>query len=267
MAPRARRLASIIVPCWNNLEHTRRCAASILEKTQAPFELIFVDNGSTDGTGAYLKALSRETGARVLANRRNLGFGPAINQGMRAAAGAYLVWLNNDAVVTTGWLERLSDCAERSSSTGAVGPHVNSDGLPPSRPRSTPEQIAALLAMKKNRRSRVVPWLTGFCLLLKRRAAEQVGLLDERFRMGTFEDYDYCLRLRQAGYRVVLAEDAYVHHHWHGSLTSLKGHGRLTAANRRLFVDKWCRVFLDSLAGAQPIQALEDPFWTPRVGK
>ncbi len=104
-----RGLTSVIVPCWNQLEFTRLCLRALFRHTERPWELIVVDNGSTDGTGEFLAGV--QVGGRVpvtiIHNARNLGFPAAINQGLRAARGEFLVLLNNDAVVTEAWLDHL----------------------------------------------------------------------------------------------------------------------------------------------------------------
>ncbi len=102
-------VASIIIPCWNQLEFTQLCIAALSAHTRPPWELIVVDNGSSDGTAAYLSGV-RDVAAMpvtVISNSKNIGFPAAINQGLKAARGEYLVLLNNDAVVTDGWLSQL----------------------------------------------------------------------------------------------------------------------------------------------------------------
>ncbi len=102
-------LASIIVPCWNQLEFTRQCIAALMRCTRSPCELIVINNGSTDGTNDYLAGVqdASPVPVTVIANSTNLGFPAAINQGLRYGRGEYLVLLNNDAVVTDAWLEQL----------------------------------------------------------------------------------------------------------------------------------------------------------------
>jgi glycosyltransferase involved in cell wall biosynthesis len=102
-------LASIIIPCWNQLEFTRHCIAALRAHTRNAWELIVVDNGSTDGTKNYLAGVQdmATVPVTVVTNVRNLGFPAAINQGLKVASGEYLVLLNNDAVVTDGWLDQL----------------------------------------------------------------------------------------------------------------------------------------------------------------
>jgi glycosyltransferase involved in cell wall biosynthesis len=102
-------LTSIIIPCWNELEFTRQCITAIKNHTHPPWELIVIDNGSTDGTGIYLAGV-RDLAAvpvTLVTNTTNLGFPAAINQGLQLARGEYLVLLNNDVVVTDGWLDQL----------------------------------------------------------------------------------------------------------------------------------------------------------------
>lgn len=102
--PVAYGLTSIVIITHNELTYTRLCVDSIREHTDEPYELIFVDNASTDGTVAYLRSLP---GVQVIANSENRGFPAASNQGIEAASGRQVLLLNNDTVVTTGWLSRL----------------------------------------------------------------------------------------------------------------------------------------------------------------
>ena len=119
-----RDLTSIIVPCWNEREFTRQCVVALKSHTRPPWELILIDNGSTDGTGTYL-AGARDLAAvpvTVVTNAKNLGFPAAINQGLRLARGEYLVMLNNDVVVTDGWLDQLIALANARPGRGHGSP-------------------------------------------------------------------------------------------------------------------------------------------------
>ncbi len=105
----ARGLTSIIVPVWNQIEFTQQCIATLKSHTRPAWELIVIDNGSTDGTGTYLAGVRdmSTVPVTVVSNATNVGFPAAINQGLRLARGEYLVMLNNDVVVTDGWLDQL----------------------------------------------------------------------------------------------------------------------------------------------------------------
>jgi glycosyltransferase involved in cell wall biosynthesis len=104
-----RGLTSIIIPCWNQVGFTQQCIAALKSHTRPPWELIAVDNGSTDATGKYLAEMRDLAGVpvTVVTNAANLGFPAAINQGLQLARGEYLVLLNNDVVVTDAWLDQL----------------------------------------------------------------------------------------------------------------------------------------------------------------
>ena len=122
-----RGLASIIVPCWNQLEFTRQCITALRLHTRPPWELIVIDNGSTDGTAAYLGGVQDAAAVpvTVITNAMNRGFPAAINQGLQVARGEYLVLLNNDVVVTDAWLEQIVASGECAATIGLVGPMSN----------------------------------------------------------------------------------------------------------------------------------------------
>ena len=118
---------SIIIPCWSQLAFTRQCIAALKSHTRQPWELVVIDNGSTDHTDIYLAGV-RDAAAvpvTVISNTSNLGFPAAINQGLKAARGEYLVLLNNDVVVTDGWLDQLIALADSRGPIGLVGPMSN----------------------------------------------------------------------------------------------------------------------------------------------
>ena len=121
-----RSLASIILPTWNQLEFTRQCIAALRRFTRPPWELIVIDNGSTDGTAAYLGGVQDASSVpvSVVGNTVNRGCPAAVNQGLEVARGDYLVLLNNDVVVTDAWLEQMVALAN-----ARTGEPVGAEGL------------------------------------------------------------------------------------------------------------------------------------------
>lgn len=212
---------SVIVVTWNALEHTQRCVESLLRHTDARHELIFVDNGSTDGTVDWLEDLARrEPRARVIINGANLGFAGGNNVGLAAAGGDFMLLLNSDTVVTPGWLERLLRPALADERVGLVGPVTNNiTGVQrlaevgyDTRTLAGLDAFAAAHAARHEGRADQAVWIVGFCLLIRREVVERLGGLDEIFGQGNYEDTDYCLRALMSGYRCMVAQDCFIHH-------------------------------------------------------
>ena len=222
---------SLIVLNHNRWADARRCLESVRRFTPPGlYELLAYDQASSDGTLAHLKSLARSwPQLRVVANGRNLTFAKAVNRGMREAQGRHVLWLNNDTVVSRGWLEGLLRAASPAS-VGASGPLT--DNMAP------PQQVAR--RAERGGGVEEAAFLGGFCFLLKRAALESAGCLDERFVWG-WEDMDYCLRLRQAGFRLALAREVFVHHVGNRTISTMeREHRRETdIANRALIQSKW----------------------------
>lgn len=242
------RLASIVIVTHNGLLFTRMCLASLLAHTGgADYEIIIVDNGSTDGTADFLREVARGAPRlRLALNPRNRGFAAASNQGLGMAGADLLVLLNNDTIVPPGWLEglvrRLEDPA-----VGLVGPVTNRAGNE-ARIEASYRTFGEMLDFAAGRArthagvTSPIPMLTMFCLALSRATFDRLGPLDERFEVGLFEDDDFSLRAHAAGFGVVCAEDVFVHHFGgasFGELTSTGQAGAIFRANRRRFEEKW----------------------------
>lgn len=245
--------ASVIVVTFDNLALTRLCLESLLTHTRHPrYEVVVVDNGSTDGTPPYLRGLaSRDARVRLILNPSNEGFARACNQGARAAVGDLLVFLNNDTVLAPGWLERLARHLE-DPGVGAVNPVTNRIGTEAevgggARDYGGFLELAARRAREREGERRAVEMLAFFCLALQRSVWEEVGELDEAYGQGLFEDDDYSVRLVRAGYRLWCAEDVLVHHFGEaafGALVPDGRYGRLFERNRRRFEAKWGRTWV-----------------------
>jgi GT2 family glycosyltransferase/Flp pilus assembly protein TadD len=227
---------------YNQFPLTRDCIASIRLRTNKPYELIVVDNGSTDGTAEYLRNLKD---VRVIRNEENRGFPAAANQGIAAATGEFILLLNNDTVVTTGWLERLLNAFDRDPQLGLVGPSANFVASAQRIPAGYGELedldgFAWDLAKAESGRVEETDRLVGFCLMARKALVDQIGPLDERFGIGNYEDDDWCLRARAAGWKCGIVRDAFVHHRGHATFDAANiDLASLLDRNAALFNEKW----------------------------
>lgn len=252
---RVSKKTSIIMLTYNQVEDTKNCVESLIKYTMPEYELIFIDNGSTDETHVYLEQLkgSRDN-IRLIFNDSNLGFAKANNQGIRIAEGDYILLLNNDVILTEGWLERLICCAENDPMIGVVGPSTNKAvgqqvvALTVEYEQRDIARAASLLLMKNAGYWSEAHRIIGFCMLIKKEVIEKTGMLDERFGPGGFEDYDFCLRVNQTGYKIVIANDVFVYHMGGRGYTGNNlDYDKLRQKNVQIFINKWCRKALEVL--------------------
>lgn len=231
-------LTSIILLGFNQQAYTQLCLASIARHTPEPHELILVDNGSTDGTREYFTELARRhPHVTAILNDTNLGFAAGCNQGLRVARGRRLLLLNNDTLVSAGWLRRLVDRLESEPEIGIVGPvsnYVDGPQLVPDVPYGFDQDDIERFADEWARRhagqgfehDRVV----GFCLLFAREVLDRIGGLDPRFGNGNFEDDDFCLRARTAGFRIWVCQDVFIHHYGSRTFKQMGGNAGYRSA-------------------------------------
>ncbi|NOT43925.1 MAG: glycosyltransferase family 2 protein [Acidobacteria bacterium] len=210
---------SIVIVTFNSVPDIDRCLASLAAAPPATsHQIVVVDNASPDGTAAHVR--QRWPRVTVLDAGGNTGFSHANNVGIRATRGELILLLNPDTVVPAGALDALIATLERHPGAAVAGPRLV-DGLGRAelshgpmispfaelgqkllvRAHARGSGLAARVVERRTRRPATVDWVSGACLLVRREAAERVGLLDERFFMYT-EDVDFCARLRAAGYQV-----------------------------------------------------------------
>jgi GT2 family glycosyltransferase/glycosyltransferase involved in cell wall biosynthesis len=239
---------SIIIVTYNNSDLTRLCVESILADTTHPsYEIIIVDNNSSDATPDELRALEAlHPNIRIILNGENRGFAAANNQGLGIARGDVLILLNNDVVVPRAWLRGLLRCLA-DPAVGLVGPVTNSAG----NEARIPVGYADLGDMNDFARAHMsshrgvafdIAVLAMFCLAMRRDAFARIGLLDEGYAIGMFEDDDYANRARAAGYRVVCTEESFVHHAGQAAFRKLIESGEYQAVwdrNQAYYESKW----------------------------
>lgn len=245
---------SIVVPVRDRIELTQLCLESILSGSgRDDYEIVVVDDASTDGTAAYLDGLSR-VAPRVTVHRNpgQLGFAGSVNRGIDASRGRSVVIANNDTVVGPAWMEgllaHLDDpgvgMAVASTTTHARNCRVAGE-------YSTYGEFTRLAGRRLTEcpEPREITMGPLFFAALRRDVIDRIGPLDEQFEVAMFEDDDYCARLVTAGYRIVCATDVLVHHFGEGTLGDLHAGGefhRLFTTNRARFERKWLRTWESS---------------------
>lgn len=250
-------LVSIVMLTYNQLEDTKICVESLFKHTSdVNFELVFVDNGSKDDTKTYLESLKTEhknINIKTIYNEENLGFACANNQGIEVAEGEYVLLLNNDVILTDGWLSRMIQIAESDNKIGMVAPCTNHASgrqvVAFSGTESDDDEIQEFskTVLTKNAGKWIsVSRVIGFCMLIKREVLFKVGVLDELFGPGGYEDYDYCMRLKHEKYDIVIATDTFIFHiGGKGYSSNNMNYSDLRRKNIELLIDKWTRNMLE----------------------
>jgi GT2 family glycosyltransferase len=217
--------ADIVIAVRNRFPLTRMLIESIYRYSDLPFHIYVTDNASTDETADLEKIYTRDI--TVSRNRTNRGWCSGVNQGIRRGSNPHVILMTNDVEISQGWLGGLISFLNSHPRIGAVGPLTsNPDAWQcVDRVRETlVSQIPFFLTEDHHERNRILSYhlqragilsegnLGFFCTAMKRRAINEVGLLDESAR-GVTADENYCRRLRKAGYVLGLALDTYVVHH------------------------------------------------------
>ncbi|MGH2978322.1 MAG: glycosyltransferase family 2 protein, partial [Solirubrobacterales bacterium] len=240
--------ASIVVVTHDNLPFSQMSLESVIACTEYPHhEVIVVDNGSRDGTVEWLHELAAANPrVRLVLNPENAGFARASNQGLALARGELLVLLNDDTLVPPGWLPRLVWPLEDPDVglVGAVTNRIGNEAEVPAAYRTWGEMLGFAAARARDHERQVfdIATVTMFCMAMRRDTFARLGPLDQRFEIGLLEDDDYSMRARRAGYRLVCAEDAFVHHFGEtsfGKLVSSGTYNELLEANKRRYEEKW----------------------------
>lgn len=221
---------SVVIPTWNRADLLHDCLAAIA--ADRPDEVIVVDNGSDDGTGAMID--THHPHVVYLRNDTNEGFAPASNRGAKEASGDVVIFLNNDTLPKPGWWQALADATTDDRICGGLLTYadgsVQHSGIFLRRRGPTLEAFNRLAIADSGE----VPAVTGACLAVTHDRWDELGGFDEGFRNG-YEDVDLCLRHRAAGGAVWLAAECRVVH------LESRSPGRFVhaAANVALLNERW----------------------------
>lgn len=248
--------ASIVMLTFNKLHFTKNCLEQ-LRKVTDNYELVVVDNASTDGTVDYLKKIDW-TPVKLITNKENAGFAAGCNQGVEAASHEMVCLLNNDTYPLAGWLDALVVSLE--PGVGAVGAkllfpngriqHVGiafNEGLVPFHPYyGAPYQLLLESAYAVE-----VPGVTAACLLTTKSIWNEIGGMDTSYIGGQYEDVDFNLKLHQKGYKVVYQPRAVLIHYEHASFGQGAPADSSMKQNLQRLLDKW-KPILSAQADAAP---------------
>jgi len=240
---------SIVIPVFNNAKLTLECLQSIAMHSHGiPYEIIVVDDGSTDKTADLLSTISS---IQYLRNAENQGFIRTCNRGAQNAAGKYVLFLNNDVQVTPGWLGELVRVFESVEGVGAVGPKlIYPDGrLQEAGARINKDGSSTLIGngddpnLARYNYVREVDYCSGACLFVERERFAQIGGFNEEFVPAYCEDVDLCFRLREQGLKIVYAPGAVIIHHLSATADRIDKSYKLGLAvrNQQKLAERWQR--------------------------
>ena len=235
---------SIIIPLFNRVDLTKQCLEQLSKVTHGlKYEVVLVDNHSTDGTAELFEGLSGDV--QIIRNQENLGFAKACNQGAAAAKGKYLVFLNNDTIPQEGWLSALVDEVQQHPDVAVVGSKllfpdntIQHAGVVFSKNCLIPYHIfrgesSQLSAVNMRREFQAV---TAACFLVRREDWESVKGFNEEFKNG-FEDVDLCLKIGERGRKVIYQPLSVLYHLEHQSPG--RKNSETEQHNGRLLMDLW----------------------------
>jgi len=235
--PKSKFKISIIVLTWNLLPLTNECIRSVMKNTKNPYELIFVDNCSTDGTVSWLEGLCEYHNknkfcedVKVVIGSKQRGYAESINKaiGMVAEDSKHIVLLNNDTIVAEGWDYWPVSILECNENIWAISPTTNMCGNPAQ--RGNPDWDANYFIY--------VPDINFVSAFIRKEAFEKLGGLDERFKSG-FEDTDFCKRISLSGHNIAVCRKSFVYHVGSQTLKANYNEQALYAEGQKKFNEKW----------------------------
>ncbi len=238
-------MISIIIPVYNHHDLTEECIAAVRENTaDVEYELIAVDNGSTPEFKPPFTGFNETI---LIRNDENKGFPVAVNQGIAAATGDIIILLNNDVIVTPEWAERLTRQLETFAIVGPVTNFCAGAQKVTVDPYETPDELHAAardLADTCDNAANHVSFVIGFLMAFKKSLWEEIGPFDESLFPCSGEEIDFCLTAREAGHKIGMVHDVYVHHYGSQTFDAMEAAGELdymevVERNEKHLSEKW----------------------------
>lgn len=235
----------VIVLSWNQKEVTKQFVESYFVNTTYPARLIIIDNNSSDGTEEYLKQLEKRCdniNIKVIYNNKNKGFVGGMNQGIALSDAEFICLANNDLLFTKGWLAEMISVFEKNTNIGVLNPNSNNIGAKPGSGVSLSDFAKHLM---ENYQGTFVemPFCIGFCMVIKRDVINRVGGLSKEFHPFFFEDTDFSMKAKQAGFLIGMAKASFVWHEEHTSVSKLGTQKEeYFTKSRAAFFKKWGKI-------------------------
>lgn len=254
---------------FNQLPFTQQAVASVLAKSPEMLEFIIIDNASEDGTPDWLlQQIPQQSRLKILLDQHNVGFAHGCNQGIQLAQGQYVLVLNNDVLVTEGWLRRLLSAIEIQGAdmVGPMGTRFH--GLQNIAEAIDEEQLEDYAQQRSTAyqgQGRWVHRLLGTCILIKNDVFIRIGGFDPCFGLGYYEDDDFCYRAVLSGFKLWISFDVFVYHFGSKSFEKLPASQMhlLRERNKLMFIQKWGLSELPETWMLEPIAEILGQSWHP----
>lgn len=220
----------IVVPVYNAGSFALRCLESIRNESEInQYHIIIVNDGSDEETTNLLREFSKQNNDNELIElEKNIGYTKAVNTGLRLSNAPFVVLLNSDTEVTKNWLKGLLFCFSKNEQLGIVGPLSNAaswqsipmllddsgqfciNELPDN---MSPNEFSLLVSETSLAHYPQVPFINGFCFMIKRSVIDAIGYMDEEaFPFGYGEENDYCIRAHQSAFQMAIVDNVYIYH-------------------------------------------------------
>lgn len=244
------RKVSLITLCYNQCQNATKPMLESLYKftNQDLFELIIINNASTDGTKEFLEEFSKNyDNITIINNDENYGFAKGMNQGLKTAKGDFIFLLNNDLLFTPNWLEKFVEILDKNKEIGLISCKTNYCGedfqLIKNADKINKENYLEKIKPTEKNRFEIIETIrvVFFCIGLTRKSFEKIGYLDEKFGLAWYEDDDYTIRTLYSGLKIAIAQDIFIYHNHSQSTSKLsksKEGKELFEKNKKYFENK-----------------------------
>lgn len=210
-------VVSVVIPLWNGDRYISACLQSLAEYTGLPYEIVVVDNGSVDTGPQRVRAFGEahpSQDLKLISNPTNMGFASAINTGVAAAKGDFIILMNQDVVAQAGWLTAICACFAREPRTGIVGSKLL---YPDGRVQHAGGYLLSPswegMHYTDDAPDHRIDFVTGAVMSIRRACWDAVGPFDEGFFPAYYEDVDFCLRARKRGWAIQYVAASVLTHH------------------------------------------------------